>query len=89
MTYLFGRGGYVHAVRTKMHGHFFLFNAVQKHQSVSLFHTVVHVPPLQNRAAHLPEYKMPEHQYPVEMTPLHACAFSHFIAIKFFEHEKK
>jgi hypothetical protein len=51
-----------------MPGHFFLFNAVQKHQSVSLFHKMLHVHPLQNRAALLPQYKMPEHMYPVEVT---------------------
>jgi len=52
-----------------MPGHFFLFNAVQEHQSVSLSSTMLHVPPLQNRAALHPQYKMPEYRYPAEVTP--------------------
>jgi len=67
-----------------MPGHFFLFNAVQKHQSVSLFHMMLHVPPLQNRAALLPQYKMPEHKCPVEVTPLMPALFS-FHRYKIFQ----
>ena len=69
MTRLFIGAG-MYTLSGQKCGHFFLCNAVQQHQSVSLFHMMLHVPPLWDRAALLPHYKMPEHMYPVEVTPV-------------------